>query len=97
MFREQTGDDETDQIQDWTASIEVMLDRQVNEQEYVEMVLSQLTEEKRNLYRLYYVSRNSMAEIAHMLNIEETAVRMRYVRLRREIKTIVKQIAEQYF
>jgi len=97
MIREQTGDNETDQIPDWNMSIEAVLDRQVDEQEYVEVVLAQLTEEKRNLYKLYYISKKSMADIATLLGIEETAVRMRYVRLRREIRDIIDQIAEQYF
>lgn len=97
MLREQVGDNEIDQIPDWNTSIETVLDRQVNEQEYVDVVLSQLTEEKRNLYNLYYVSKNSMADIARILDIEETALRMRYVRLRREIRDITNQIAEQYF
>lgn len=97
MLREQVGDNEADQIPDWNTSIETVLDRQVNEREYVDVVLSQLTEEKHNLYKLYYVSKNSMADIAGILDIEETALRMRYVRLRREIRDITNQIAEQYF
>ena len=38
-----------------------------------------------------------MAEIASAYGLEEPAVRMRYVRLRREIRTIAAQVAEENF
>ena len=38
-----------------------------------------------------------MAEIAALLALREDALRMRYVRLRREIREIVEEIAEQNF
>lgn len=97
MLHEQRGDDEIEQIRDQSLSIEAMLDKQVNEEDYMEAVLSQLTDEKRRLYTLYYVSRKNMPEIALLLGLSETAVRMRYVRLRREIREIVSQVSEKYF
>ena len=39
----------------------------------------------------------SMAEIAVLLALRDEALRMRYVRLRREIREIVGEIAEQNF
>lgn len=83
--------------QDSDADIERMIDGEIDEQEYIEAVLAQLSPEKRTLYTLYYVNRNSMGQIANMLHLEEPALRMRYVRLRREIRAIAAQVAEQYF
>ena len=38
-----------------------------------------------------------MEEIARELGIEYSAVRMRYVRLRKEIKGLIKELAEKKF
>lgn len=38
-----------------------------------------------------------MKEIAQKLGIEYTALRMKYVRLRKEIKELVKELAENNF
>ena len=48
-------------------------------------MLSRLDDEKRRLYALRYLDKKSMAEIAALLALREDALRMRYVRLRREI------------
>lgn len=72
-------------------------DRQIDEADYCEEVLSRLTQDKRWLYQQYYVGRRSMAEIAAQEGAQEAAIRMRYVRLRREIREIVSQIAQENF
>lgn len=77
--------------------IEAALDRQIDELEYIEAVLSRLTDEKRRLYNLYYLNHMSMSRIAELLGIKEPAVRMRFVRLRQEIREIVGEIAENHF
>jgi len=82
---------------DHTASIDYILDRQLDEQQYMEYVLCKLTDEKRKLYMLYYLEKKSMAQIANLFGIEESAVRMRYVRLRREIREIASEVCEKYF
>ncbi len=97
MLRELSNQEELEEIVDINAGIESVLDSQVDEFAYIETVLSKLTDEKRKLYSLYYLNKNSMAEIAQLLGLEETAVRMRYVRLRREIQTIVSQVARENF
>lgn len=97
MLRELSADGEADEIVDSNAQIETALDKQINELDYIESVLSQLTDEKRKLYSLYYVNKKSMSEIADLLKLEETAVRMRYVRLRREIREIAAEVSKQYF
>ena len=97
LLREHAIEDHEQFISDITATIESALDKEIDEQNYIETVLGNLSEEKRRLYTLYYISHKSMAEIAGILEIEEPALRMRYVRLRREIKDIAGEIAKKYF
>ncbi len=73
------------------------LDRRIDAPLYLEAVLSRLDDEKRRLYALRYLEKKSMAEIAVLLALRDEALRMRYVRLRREIREIVGEIAEQNF
>ncbi len=77
--------------------IEEVLDRQIDEYLYIESVLSKLSDEKRSLYKLYYINHQSMAEIAQLFGVKEPAIRMRYVRLRQEIRDIVADIVEESF
>ena len=97
LLREQAIDGQEQFITDISATIETVLDKEIDEQDYIKAVLDALSEEKRRLYTLYYVSRKAMAEIAGILKVEEPALRMRYVRLRREIKDIAREIARKYF
>ncbi|MEM1485197.1 sigma-70 family RNA polymerase sigma factor [Oscillospiraceae bacterium PP1C4] len=97
MAHEQMMDDESGELIDRDGSIEWMLDRQIDEQDYIEEVLSRLSPEKRKLYGLYYLQGRKMGEIAAEYHVDEVAVRMRYVRLRREIKDIAAEVAEQKF
>lgn len=84
-------------LADETAGVEEYLDRQLDETAYIDSVLEQLTEEKRSLYSLYYQQGKTMADIAALYSLEESALRMRYVRLRREIRGIVQDIGEKHF
>ena len=97
LAHEQLVDDEPSDSLDFDNTIEKMLDRQIDEQDYIEEVLSKLSPEKRRLYSLYYLQDKKMAEIAAEYQADETAVRMRFVRLRREIKMIAAEIAAQKF
>lgn len=82
---------------DEQSAVEQELDRQIDESQYVDLVLDRLSPEKRCLYSLYYVSGKPMGEIAAELGLEEPAVRMRFVRLRREIREIAAEVAEKNF
>lgn len=85
---------------EWAATdseIVTALDRRIDEQRYIDVVLSQLSEEKQRLYALYYLGGRSMAEIAAMLGTQETTLRMRYVRLRRQIRELVAEVAKAEF
>ncbi len=59
---------------------------------YRKEILEQLSPKKKQLYDLYYVENKSMKEIARELGAGEVALRMRYVRLRKEISTQVRTL-----
>lgn len=61
----------------------------VEDEHYKLKVLHELSTEQMELYEKYYVKHQSMKEIASAMGISETAVRMRYVRLRKEIKKAI--------
>ena len=97
LLHEQAIEDYELVITDVAATIEIALEREIDEYDYIEAVLGALSEEKRRLYTLYYLNRKSMSEIAGILDVKEPALRMRYVRLRREIKDIAGEIAQKHF
>ncbi len=97
LLKEESADEIAKGIPDINSDITFALDKEINEDEYIDNVLSHLSDEKLKLYNLYYISKKTMGEIAEILGLEETAVRMRFVRLRREIKGIVSEVAKQEF
>lgn len=96
MVRELSADDAQPELVD-AGGVEQALDAQIDERDYIESVLSRLPEDKRRLYDQYYVRQQSMADIAAALGLEEPALRMRFVRLRRDIRKIIGELSEQYF
>lgn len=80
-----------------SGSVEKEIDSRIDEYEYITDIISQLSDEKYRLYKLYYIDNMPMDKIADKLGIEYTALRMRYVRLRREIKEMVRRLAEEKF
>ncbi|WP_165000472.1 RNA polymerase sigma factor [Anaerophilus nitritogenes] len=72
-------------------------DRKIDENQYIDNVLSLLSEDKYKLYKLYYIENKSYKDIAKILNVNEVSLRMRYVRLRREIKKLTHHIAKEKF
>lgn len=72
-------------------------DSMIDEEQYIDIVLSRLAKDKRQLYKYYYIEKKSHKEIAKILNINEASIRMKYVRLRREVKQVVHKIAEENF
>lgn len=97
LSREISLDGSDMEIGDGGGSIEREADLNINEYEYITDILEELDEEKQRLYKMYYVDNMPMKEIAERLGIEYTALRMKYVRLRREIKALVRACAEKYF
>lgn len=60
----------------------------VNEEKYRKQVLQKLKPKERDLYRKYYVDKKPMKTIAKEFQMSETAVRMKYVRIRKKIQRI---------
>lgn len=56
---------------------------------YIRQVLDSLNEKERRLYELYYIFKKPMKTIAKELHLNETALRMKYVRLRKKVRRIV--------
>lgn len=84
-------------IRDLSTSIENSLNAEINEYEYITDIIDSLSDDKKRLYKMYYIEKKSMKEIAASEGIEYTALRMKYVRLRKEIKNKVKEFAENNF
>lgn len=72
-------------------------DEEIEEEQYIPQVMASISKEKQQLYRMYYVEGKSHKQIATTLGISEVSLRMKYVRLRREIKRIVSEIAKENF
>lgn len=67
-------------------------DRNIDETIYTDQVIDSLNSSKNELYKKRYIERKSIREIALEQGTSETALRMRLVRLRREIQSIVKKL-----
>lgn len=70
-------------------------DEKIDEQKYIADVIDELPEDKKELYHLYYIDKVPMKNIAKELNLNEATLRMRFVRLRKDIKNKVKNIKFQ--
>lgn len=71
--------------------------RSLNEDAYLVRILDGLNEKERRLYKLHYTDKKTMKDIAGELHINETALRMKYVRLRKKVKRIVKALEPDAF
>jgi RNA polymerase sigma-70 factor (ECF subfamily) len=67
-------------------------DRRIDESVYAGQVIGRLDPEQRRLYALRYVDRRPIRDIAAGQGVSEPAMRMRLVRLRREIQDIVRDL-----
>ncbi len=92
-----TPDGQLPDREDPASSLEWMLDRAVDESQWIQQVLSQLSPEKYRLYALHYLEGIPMKEIAQRYGLREEAVRMRYLRLRREIRELAAAVAAENF
>ncbi len=85
---ENTADGDTDLCEKLLNDI----DRQIDETAYAGQVIAGLDSEQQALYSLRYIKRKPIKEIASEQGVSEPAMRMRLVRLRREIHSIVKDL-----
>lgn len=89
---EELKEEIADEKQDILLAILQERDRRIDESSFLVYVLAQLSEEQQDLYQLRYVDKKQMKQIAQEKGIKETALKMRYVRLRKEVKQIVKEL-----
>lgn len=61
----------------------------VREESCLKQVLSGLKPKERDLYRKYYIEKKPMKTIAREFQMSETAIRMKYVRIRKKVQRIV--------
>lgn len=80
------------QEEDLAEYIHKQADKEIEVEPYAKEIIENLSEDKQKLYQLYYVEHKSMREIAKECKINEVTLRMRYVRLRKEIKARVKDM-----
>lgn len=64
----------------------------IDETVYYEQILQNLTASERRLYRKYYMEKETLKQIARELGIQETALRMKYVRLRKKVRKLVAKL-----
>lgn len=64
----------------------------LDEDELARQIIQRLNEDEQALYRSYYIEHRSMKELAKSLGMKESAVRMRYLRLRKKIRRLVKEM-----
>lgn len=97
LIKETSLDESIIYIEDNYTSIEKILNDKIDVYEYIDDIIESLSSEKYRLYKLYYIDGISMKKIAEDEGIEYPALRMKYVRLRNEIKKKVKEVAENNF
>lgn len=72
-------------------------DARIDETVYVEPVLSALSPESYGLYCDYYLDHRSVRDLARERHISEAALRMRLLRLRRQVKKMVAEKHKEFF
>lgn len=63
-----------------------------DEYQMAEDIIRKLNPNEQDLYRRYYIDHSPMKEIARDLGIKESALRMRYLRLRETVRKIVSEL-----
>lgn len=61
----------------------------IDEDLYKEQVLQALSPSEQRLYQKYYIDKMSMSEIAREFGMKETAIRMKYVRIRKKVRNTI--------
>lgn len=86
------SDEQFPSCEDVFTELAVEHENSVNVEPYIKVILDSLSDQQRTLYRKYYEEHKSMREIAREIGLSEPAVRMKYVRLRREIRRRVSNL-----
>ena len=86
--------DEAEEIADPMQNIENERAADIDYDELARLLISQLSEEEQELFRLKYVERRSLEEIGEMLDLKANTVAKRTSRLRSKIKELVSPVLE---
>lgn len=89
---EYLSENTTDNDTDLCEKILMDIDRKIDETAYTGQVIGSLKSNQHKLYTQRYIEHKPIKEIALEQGISETAMRMRLVRLKREIQGIVKNL-----
>lgn len=84
---------EEDERLAYCPDLDLLLDDEVQVEEYKEQILEQLSDTERQLYTLYYDEKISGRETAEQLGLSENAVWVRLNRLRIHIRQLVEELA----
>ena len=85
---ENTGDRSWDLLHELQAEQDAALD----EEQMALQILCRLSKDEQLLYKSYYIEHRSMKELAQSLEMKESTLRMRYLRLRKKIKRLIKEL-----
>lgn len=72
-------------------------DEIIDETCYIDDVLGTMDEAQRKLYYYRYVEKKNYKEIGGLLGINEVALRMRCLRLRKQLQKKIQEVGVQYF
>lgn len=78
--------------QDLFHEMETEQDAALDEEQMAQQILCRLSKDEQSLYRSYYIEGQSMKDLAQSLGMKESTLRMRYLRLRKKIKRLVKEL-----
>lgn len=78
--------------QDLFREMETEQDAALDEEQMARQILCRLSKDEQFLYRSYYIERQSMKDLAQSLGMKDSTLRMRYLRLRKKIKRLVKEL-----
>ena len=68
-------------------------DQSIDEQKWVDVILSKLTPEEQRLYRSHYIEKKTFVTLSQEWKVSQTGLRMRAVRLRRKVQKMVKTLS----
>jgi len=79
---------------------EVMIqekDEGIDETDYIENVLNTMDEQQKRLYYYRYIEKKNYKEISCLMGLDEVTLRMRCLRLRKQLKKKIQEVGVQYF
>jgi RNA polymerase sigma-70 factor (ECF subfamily) len=81
-------------IIDTTQEFETILDKEINEEEFVIKIFDSFSVSENQIYQLYFREKKSLNQISSILNISETTVTTRIYRLKNKVKKIAHSLMD---